>query len=68
MLFKIIQKSFFIDYILPEVFKNAVRATIENHPDSSEFQLPSIHVTIANNEVDFILRYYKTQQFLLAKS
>lgn len=45
-----------LDYILPEVFKNAVRATIESHPDASESQLPSIHVTIANNEVDFILR------------
>lgn len=45
-----------LDYILPELFKNAVRATIESHPDASESSLPSIHVTIANNEVDFILR------------
>ena len=45
-----------IDYILPEIFKNAVRATIESHPDASETSLPSVHVTIANNEVDFILR------------
>ena len=45
------------DYILPELFKNAVRATIESHPDASESSLPSIHVTIANNEVDFILRF-----------
>jgi len=43
-----------LDYILPEIFKNAVRATIESHPDSSS--LPSVHVTIANNEVDFIMR------------
>ena len=41
---------------LPELFKNAVRATIESHPDASESSLPSVHVTIANNEVDFILR------------
>ncbi|EFX71970.1 hypothetical protein DAPPUDRAFT_308613 [Daphnia pulex] len=45
-----------LDYVLPELFKNAVRATIESHPDASESSLPSIHVTIANNEVDFILR------------
>ncbi|XP_045033117.1 3-methyl-2-oxobutanoate dehydrogenase [lipoamide] kinase, mitochondrial-like [Daphnia magna] len=45
-----------LDYILPELFKNAVRATIESHPDASESSLPSVHVTIANNEVDFILR------------
>lgn len=45
-----------LDYILPEIFKNAVRATIESHPDASETSLPSVHVTIANNEVDFILR------------
>ncbi|XP_046449977.1 3-methyl-2-oxobutanoate dehydrogenase [lipoamide] kinase, mitochondrial-like [Daphnia pulex] len=45
-----------LDYVLPEIFKNAVRATIESHPDASESSLPSIHVTIANNEVDFILR------------
>ena len=46
-----------LDYILPELFKNALRATIESHPDASETSLPSVHVTIANNEVDFILRY-----------
>lgn len=46
----------FLDYVLPELFKNAVRATIESHPDASESSLPSVHVTIANNEVDFILR------------
>jgi hypothetical protein len=46
----------FLDYVLPELFKNAVRATIESHPDASETSLPSVHVTIANNEVDFILR------------
>lgn len=45
-----------LDYILPELFKNAVRATIESHPEASESSLPSVHVTIANNEVDFILR------------
>nr|CAG4634843.1 EOG090X07QN [Alona affinis] len=45
-----------LDYILPELFKNALRATIESHPDASESSLPSVHVTIANNEVDFILR------------
>lgn len=44
-----------LDYILPEILKNAVRATIESHPDASQ-TLPSVHVTIANNEVDFIMR------------
>ena len=51
-----LMKPLRIDYILPEIFKNAVRATIESHPDASEASLPSVHVTIANNEVDFILR------------
>ena len=46
-----------LDYILPELLKNAVRATIEAHPESAESALPPVHVTIANNEIDFILRY-----------
>lgn len=45
-----------LDYILPELFKNAVRATIESHPEASESALPAVHVTIANNDQDFILR------------
>lgn len=48
--------SFLADYILPELFKNALRATIEAHPDANEANMPAVHVTIANNEVDFILR------------
>ena len=46
-----------LDYIVPEVLKNAVRATIEAHPDVPESHLPPIHVTIANNDVDFIIRW-----------
>lgn len=32
------------------------RATVENHPDSPESSLPPVTVTIANNDVDFIIR------------
>ncbi|KAF2346363.1 Histidine kinase-like ATPase C-terminal domain [Trinorchestia longiramus] len=45
-----------LEYILPELLKNAVRATIENHPDDEESYLPPIHITIASNEVDFVIR------------
>ncbi|XP_054155074.1 3-methyl-2-oxobutanoate dehydrogenase [lipoamide] kinase, mitochondrial-like [Oppia nitens] len=43
-----------LDYILPELLKNAVRATIEAHVDSPT--LPPISVTIASNDTDFIIR------------
>jgi [3-methyl-2-oxobutanoate dehydrogenase (acetyl-transferring)] kinase len=52
-----------LDYILPELLKNAVRATIEAHPESAESALPPVHVTIANNEIDFILRYLNYRLF-----
>jgi len=45
-----------LDYILPELFKNAVRATIEAHPGSRGRNLPPIYVTLANNETDFIVK------------
>jgi len=45
-----------LDYILPELMKNAVRSTIESHLDLTENSLPQITITIANNDVDFILR------------
>lgn len=32
------------------------RATVENHPDVDQELLPSIHVLIAKNDVDFIIR------------
>ncbi|RWS25856.1 dehydrogenase kinase-like protein [Leptotrombidium deliense] len=43
-----------LDYILPELLKNAVRATVEAHFDSPS--LPPITITVANNDVDFIIR------------
>jgi len=43
-----------LEYILPELLKNAVRATIEGH--SCDEELPPIHITIANNPVDFIIK------------
>jgi len=43
-----------LEYILPELLKNAVRATIEGH--SSDEELPPIHITVANNPVDFIIK------------
>lgn len=45
-----------LDYIVPELLKNAVRATVENHMDSPESSLPPVTVTIANNDIDFIIR------------
>ncbi|RWS07464.1 dehydrogenase kinase-like protein [Dinothrombium tinctorium] len=43
-----------LDYILPELLKNAVRATVEAHYDSPH--LPPITITVANNDIDFIIR------------
>jgi len=44
-----------LDYILHELLKNAMRSTLEAHINSVD-NLPPITVTIANNDVDFILR------------
>uniref|UniRef100_A0A673W1Y4 Protein-serine/threonine kinase n=1 Tax=Salmo trutta TaxID=8032 RepID=A0A673W1Y4_SALTR len=44
-----------LDYILPELLKNAMRATMESHLDTP-YNLPDIIVTIANNDVDFVIR------------
>jgi len=45
-----------LDYILPELLKNAVRATVESHPNLRGKSLPSVHVTIASNKTDFIIK------------
>ena len=45
-----------LDYIFPELLKNAVRATIEAHPGSRGKSLPPVYVTIATNERDFIFK------------
>ena len=45
-----------LDYIMPEILKNAVRATIEAHPGSRGKHLPPIYVTMANNATDFIIK------------
>ncbi|GAV05817.1 hypothetical protein RvY_15892 [Ramazzottius varieornatus] len=45
-----------LDYILPELFKNAMRATVEHHWNEEGETLPSIHVTLANNDIDFVVR------------
>jgi [3-methyl-2-oxobutanoate dehydrogenase (acetyl-transferring)] kinase len=45
-----------LDYIVPELLKNAVRATIETHVNVPEADLPPVQITIANNDVDFIIR------------
>lgn len=46
-----------LDYILPEILKNAVRATVESHSEFEMMRLPPIHITIASNEIDFIIRF-----------
>jgi len=43
-----------LDYIIPELLKNSVRATVESHIDSA--CLPPITITIANNARDFVIR------------
>lgn len=45
-----------LDYIIPELLKNAVRATLETHTNVSESELPPVQITIANNDIDFIVR------------
>jgi [3-methyl-2-oxobutanoate dehydrogenase (acetyl-transferring)] kinase len=47
-----------LEYILPELLKNAFRATIEHHNKngSNGTTLPDVSVTIAVNEKDFIIR------------
>ncbi|XP_043942300.1 3-methyl-2-oxobutanoate dehydrogenase [lipoamide] kinase, mitochondrial-like isoform X2 [Protopterus annectens] len=44
-----------LDYILPELLKNAMRATMESHTDTP-YNVPDIVVTIANNDIDWIIR------------
>uniref|UniRef100_V9KVS1 Protein-serine/threonine kinase n=2 Tax=Callorhinchus milii TaxID=7868 RepID=V9KVS1_CALMI len=44
-----------LDYILPELLKNAMRATMESHLDTP-YNVPDVVVTIANNNIDFIIR------------
>uniref|UniRef100_A0ACB8ERC0 Uncharacterized protein n=1 Tax=Sphaerodactylus townsendi TaxID=933632 RepID=A0ACB8ERC0_9SAUR len=44
-----------LDYILPELLKNAMRATMESHFDTP-YNVPDIVITIANNDIDLILR------------
>jgi len=43
-----------LSYILSELLKNAMRATLQNHMNESH--VPDIAITIANNEEDFIVR------------
>ena len=46
-----------LEYILPEMLKNAFRATIEHHnKGGSTAPLPDVSVTIAVNQKDFIIR------------
>ncbi|XP_043909794.1 3-methyl-2-oxobutanoate dehydrogenase [lipoamide] kinase, mitochondrial-like [Protopterus annectens] len=44
-----------LDYILPELLKNAMRATMESHLETL-YNVPDIVVTISNNDIDFIIR------------
>ncbi|KAJ1125620.1 hypothetical protein NDU88_004044 [Pleurodeles waltl] len=44
-----------LDYILPELLKNAMRATMESHLDTP-YNVPDIAITIANNDIDLIIR------------
>ncbi|XP_059141301.1 3-methyl-2-oxobutanoate dehydrogenase [lipoamide] kinase, mitochondrial-like [Physella acuta] len=43
-----------LDYILCEIFKNAMRASVESHLNGAG--VPDINVTIANNEHHFVIR------------
>lgn len=44
-----------LDYILPELLKNSMRATMESHLDTP-YNVPDVIVTIANNDTDFVIR------------
>lgn len=43
-----------LEYIMPELLKNAFRATYEQHRDSPS--LPDVNITIAVNDKDFVIR------------
>ena len=45
-----------LDYILPELLKNAVRATIETNTGVKGDKLPTIHIVLASNKEDFIIK------------
>jgi len=45
-----------LDYILPELLKNAVRATIENNSNVRGANLPTVHMILASNREDFIVK------------
>lgn len=44
-----------VEYIIGEVLKNAMRATVENNPGNYN-NLPDIIITLANNNKDFIIK------------
>lgn len=44
-----------LEYILGEILKNAYRASVESHVTNRD-NIPDIIVTIANNDLDFIIR------------
>ncbi|XP_036783197.1 3-methyl-2-oxobutanoate dehydrogenase [lipoamide] kinase, mitochondrial isoform X1 [Manis pentadactyla] len=44
-----------LDYILPELLKNAMRATMESHLDTP-YNVPDVVITIANNDIDLVVR------------
>merc|ERR1712029_201 len=45
-----------LEYLLPELFKNSIRATIEKNPGQRDKSLPPIYVTICNNEEEFVVK------------
>jgi len=45
-----------LDYILPELLKNAVRATIEHNPSLTGPSLPPVHVILATSKTDFMIK------------
>ena len=45
-----------LDYILPELLKNAARATVESHMGMKASAIPPVQVTIANSPDNFIIR------------
>lgn len=45
-----------LDYILHEMLKNAMRATVEAHRGIPSDRLPPVSITVANNDIDFIIK------------
>ena len=54
-----------VEYILGELLKNALRATIEHSQAHPNAPLPPVTVSIVDNDVDFVFKYVLSIKFSL---